>query len=118
MQFSFSSDVALPKVWYQGGKTFDETQRDLAACRMGAARINSSLAMVNLGFFLANEGNKKDLINNCMIAKGYSLIKRNTLPPGVTGVPEWRASSRCVAGVTGAGSLSRTLRDVTHLASI
>ncbi len=77
-----------PKVWYQAGKSFDETQRTLAGCRMEAARANNPLAMVNGWFFLANEGNKKDLIKNCMISQGYSLVDKNSLPAGVTGVPE------------------------------
>jgi hypothetical protein len=77
-----------PKVWYQEGMTFQETQRQLAACRAEAARLENPLAMVNLGFALANSANKKDFVRNCMIANGYSLVEQNALPTGVTGVPE------------------------------
>lgn len=77
-----------PKVWYQAEKSYDETQRTLAGCRMEAARANNPLAMVNGWFFLANEGNKKELIKNCMISQGYSLVDKNSLPLGVEGVPE------------------------------
>lgn len=76
------------KVWYQAGKSFDETQRDWAGCQAGAAAVNSPAAMANLGFFLANEGNKSKYRDNCMIAKGYSLVDKNSLPAGVTGVPK------------------------------
>ena len=77
-----------PKVWYQEGKSFDEIRRTLAGCRVEAARANNPLAMVNGWFFIANEGNKKELIKNCMIAQGYSLVEKNSLPLDVVGVPE------------------------------
>jgi hypothetical protein len=76
------------KVWYQSDKSFDETRRELAGCRADAARMTNPLAMVNLGFALADDSNKKDYINNCMIAKGYSLVDKNSLPAGVMGVPK------------------------------
>ena len=77
-----------PQVWYQSSKSFDETRRDLATCRAEAARMTNPLAMANLAFALADDSNKKDYINNCMIAKGYSLVDKNSLPAGVTGVPK------------------------------
>ena len=77
-----------PKVWYQEGKTFDAARRDLAECRVDALRHYNPLAAVNMEFFFAAEAVKKDLINNCMTAKGYSLVNTNSLPAGVTGVPE------------------------------
>lgn len=43
-----------------------------------------------MGFFFAAEAVKKDIINNAMTAKGYSLVNKNSLPTGVTGVPECR----------------------------
>lgn len=76
------------KVWYQAGKSFEETRRDLAACRTGAAAVNNPLATVNLGFFLANDANKKEYVDNCMVAKGYTLVDKNSLPAGVVGVPK------------------------------
>jgi hypothetical protein len=68
------------KVWYQTGKSLDETQRELAVCRAEAARLENPLAMANAWFALANDANKKDYIKNCMIAKGYSLIEKNAVP--------------------------------------
>ena len=82
------SGCGSTKVWYQAGKSVDETKRDWAACQTGAAAVNNPAAMVNLGFFLANEGNKSKYLDNCMIAKGYSLVDKNSLPAGVVGVPK------------------------------
>jgi hypothetical protein len=76
-----------PKVWYSSEKSFQQTRQDLAACRAEADRITNPLAPLNLSFSNANEDNKKDFINNCMIAKGYSLVETNSLPAGVAGVP-------------------------------
>ena len=76
------------KVWYQEGKSFQDTNRQLAGCRAEAARLENPLAMVNLGFALANDANKKDFIKNCMMANGYSLVDKNSLPAGVIGVPK------------------------------
>ena len=79
-----------PKVWYQEGKSFETTRRDLAAARVEALRSYNPLAALNMGFFFAAEAVKKDLINNWMTANGYSLVNKNSLPSGVTGVPECR----------------------------
>jgi hypothetical protein len=75
-----------PQVWYQAGNSFEQTRRDLGGCRAEAARLTNPLAMVNLGFALADDANKKDFVNNCMIAKGYYLVDKNSLPAGVVGV--------------------------------
>jgi hypothetical protein len=73
-------------VWYQAGKSDADIQRDMAGCRLEAHRSNSMLAMVNVGFFVANEVNKTDIFKDCMMAKGYSLVKTtNSPPPVVTG---------------------------------
>ena len=85
---SLLTGCSSTKVWYQADKSFDETQRDWAACRAAAAAVNSPMAMVNLGFFLANDANKKSYRENCMVAKGYSLVDKNSLPAGVVGVPK------------------------------
>ena len=77
---------STPQVWYQSGNSFDQTRRDLGGCKADSARLTNPLAMVNFGFALADDANKKDYINNCMIAKGYSLVDKNSLPAGVTGV--------------------------------
>jgi hypothetical protein len=76
------------KVWYQEGKSFQDTNRQLAGCRAEAARLENPLGMVNLGFAIANDANKKDFINNCMMANGYSLVDKNSLSAGVMGVPK------------------------------
>jgi hypothetical protein len=76
------------KVWYQEGKSFQDTSRDLAACRAEAARLQNPLAAVNLRFLLANDANTKNFIKNCMLANGYSLVHTNSLPAGVKGVPK------------------------------
>ena len=72
-------------VWSQEGKSSAEIQRDMASCRLEAHRSNSMLAMVNVGFFVANEVNKTDIFKDCMIAKGYTLVTSNSSPPKVTG---------------------------------
>jgi len=36
--------------------------------------------MANLAFALADNANKNDYINNCMIAKGYALVDKNSVP--------------------------------------
>ncbi len=86
--FMLFTGCGTPKVWYQSGKSPDETRRDLAAARVEAARANNPLGMANGLLFIANEGNKKDLINNYMISKGYSLVDQHSLPPGAIGIPK------------------------------
>jgi hypothetical protein len=76
------------KVWYSPEKSFEQTTRQLAACRKEAATINNPLAAVNLAFHLANNSNKEDYIKNCMMEKGFILIDEKKLPPGAVGVPE------------------------------
>lgn len=79
---------ASSKVWYQADKSFEQTRRDLAACRADAARLTNPFAMVNLAFALADDANKKDYIENCMIAKGYFLVEKNSVPVGIVAVPK------------------------------
>ena len=86
LPLAFVVGCGTSKVWYQDGKSFQETKRQLAGCRAEAARLENPLAMVNLGFAIANDANKKDFIKNCMMANGYSLVDKNSLPAGVTGV--------------------------------
>jgi hypothetical protein len=61
------------RVWYQTGKTDAEVRQAEAECKFAAAQGNNPLAMANAGFWLANEINKKEMIHNCMIAKGYTF---------------------------------------------
>jgi hypothetical protein len=80
-----------PRVWFQAGKSFTDTQRDLAACHKEAVGSNEQLASAQRGYFNSNNANRDEWVNqftdNCMIAKGYSLVEKNSLPLGVTGVP-------------------------------
>jgi len=71
---------ATNRVWYQPGKDPQETHQDLAGCRMAANQVNNPFAMVNGWWFAANEGNKKELIKNCMESKGYKRVRESDLP--------------------------------------
>lgn len=71
------------KVWYQQGRTFAEMNRSLADCRLQAKRVANPLAMVNLGFALAEDIRQKDMVRDCMVSKGYVFISRNSIPAGV-----------------------------------
>jgi hypothetical protein len=53
-----------------------------------AAAAQSRQGLSTLGAFLAADANQKNYVNNCMVAKGYSLVDKNSLPPGVAGVPK------------------------------
>jgi uncharacterized lipoprotein YajG len=79
-----------PKVWFQAGSSHADMQRDLAACHDEAVRNNDRLAPAKRGFFNSNNANRDEylntFINNCMIAKGYSLVDKTWLPAGAPGV--------------------------------
>lgn len=116
---------STPQVWYQPGKSFAETQRDLAACRGAAAQMNPTVipssgntttviaqagygnqasqdaaaqnaaaagqsrqGLTTLAAFLADDARRNDIIIGLMAEKGYSLVDKNSLPPGVKGVPK------------------------------
>jgi hypothetical protein len=114
------------QVWYQPGKSFDETQRELAICRGEAARmVNPTVvpssgntttviaqagygnqvnqnpgaenaasvaqfnqSMAGLAAISADKARRMDIITGLMAEKGYSLVDKNSLPPGVKGVPK------------------------------
>lgn len=42
--------------------------------------MSNPLAMANLAFALSDDSNKKQYIKNCMLAKGYSLADKNSIP--------------------------------------
>ncbi len=71
-------------VWYQPGKSDADTQRDLAACRLDAEHNSNPLAMANAGFFILNQSNESNMIKDGMIARGYTLVKSNSVPSSVT----------------------------------
>jgi hypothetical protein len=84
----FLVGCGTPRAWYQSGKSFEETRRDLAVCRAEAARLSNPLAMASLAFAIANDANMKSYVKNCMIAKGYDWVDTNSLLPAVARVPK------------------------------
>ena len=79
------------KVWYQEGKSFQETQKQLAACRAEKAEAERNRRN-SYSMFRQLSGNgdapTKGLIDIFMKCHGYSLVDKNSLPAGVRGVPQ------------------------------
>ena len=84
---SLFTGCGTPKVWYQPGKTPAEAHQQLARCRVEAAKVNNPLAMLNGWFWLANEGNKGALIQDCMCGEGWLPTPRDSITNG-TAYPE------------------------------
>ncbi len=40
--------------------------------------------MANAGFFILNQSNESNMIKDGMIARGYTLVKSNSVPSSVT----------------------------------
>jgi len=62
------------KYWYQDGKSFRQTERDLADCQAEAVRYSDVERTYGLG------GYEKSFVNNCMHEKGYNLVQEKQLP--------------------------------------
>jgi hypothetical protein len=62
------------KYWYQDGRTFDETKRDLARCQSEAVRYSDVGRTYGLGSY------ERDFVENCMHGKGYELVPEKDLP--------------------------------------
>lgn len=113
-----------PLVWYQPGKSFAQTQRDLAICRgiasgacpppvlpssntsvaiaqagygnqVDTAALDNEIAaqnchngLVSLYIVLAASSREQKILKGLMAERGYSLVDKNSLPPGVKGVPQ------------------------------
>ena len=84
---SILAGCSTSKVWYQSGKSTAEAERDLAACRAEAARLENPLAMTDAAFAIANHVNKNDFVKNSMIARGYTLVEKNSVPARVSEKP-------------------------------
>ena len=80
----FFTGCSSSQVWTQTGKSPDECRRALAGCKAEASRASNPLAMVNVGFFMMDDMNQKSFIKNCMIAKGYDLVDKNTVAASKT----------------------------------
>jgi len=76
------------KVWYQEGRSFQEAQKDLAACREAKAQLPNPAAWNSFGVVIRDTAKRKDYVKDCMMAEGYSLVDKNSLPTGVRGVPQ------------------------------
>ena len=73
------------KVWYQPGKSAVDTMRDLAACQNEAAAYGQgsfmrgedkvSWAIVDS---MAESSRENKIVETCMVAKGYSLVDKNS----------------------------------------
>jgi hypothetical protein len=77
------------KVWYQEGRSFQETQKQLAECR--AEKAEAVKASHDPMFSMesgSGHAPTKDLIKISMELRGYSLVDKNSLPKGVRGVPQ------------------------------
>ena len=77
-------------VWYMPGASAEQTRRDLAACQNEALvngrayspiPANTVGQAIVLGMFASSAENNREnqIVQTCMIAKGYSLIKKSSL---------------------------------------
>jgi len=74
------SGCASSKVWYQEGATEKQTRQDIAGCKLMAEQNGNPLAMVNLAFAFQDKSHKDAIFNDCMTAKGYSLVEKSQVP--------------------------------------
>ena len=74
------SGCASSKVWYQEGATEKQTRQDIAGCKLMAEQNGNPLAMVNLAFAFQDKSHKDAIFQDCMTAKGYSLVEQNQVP--------------------------------------
>ena len=68
------------KTWYQEGRSFQETQKELAACRAEKAQLTNPTAWNSFGVVISDTARRRDYLKDCMTAKGYSLVDKNSLP--------------------------------------
>jgi hypothetical protein len=68
----FSGCATSEKDWSRDGVRQDQIRRDLAACKYNASLAGNPLAGANLGFAIGEGFRQKQLVNNCMLAKGYT----------------------------------------------
>lgn len=73
------------KIWYQQGKSQLDTMRDLAACQNEAAAYGQGSFMqgeqkVSWAIIdsMAESSRENKIVATCMIAKGYSLVDKNS----------------------------------------
>jgi hypothetical protein len=85
----FLAGCTTSKVWYQQGRSLQETQQQLAECRAEKAEA-VKISHEDMFSMESNNGHAptKDLVKICMEANGYSLIDQNSLPKGAAGVPQ------------------------------
>jgi len=62
------------KYWYQDGKPFRETRRDLAACQTEAVRCSDIGRTHGVGSY------EQEFVAECMQRKGYQLVPEKQLP--------------------------------------
>ena len=62
------------KYWYQEGKSFNQTRRDLAACQAEAVRYSDVGRTHGLGGF------EQEFVEQCMQERGYLLVPEKELP--------------------------------------
>ena len=67
-------------MWYQEGATEKQTRQDIAGCKLMAEQNGNPLAMVNLAFAFQDKSHKDAIFNDCMTAKGYSLVEKSQVP--------------------------------------
>lgn len=77
------------KYWYQEGRSFKQTQKDLAACQAEAVRYSDVGRTQGLGTY---EGK---FVRRCMEEQGYRLVGEDELPVRV------KRESSPVLGVAG-----------------
>ena len=69
------------RIWQRDGTKYDQMRRDLAQCRFEGER--SSLPYVpgsGLGMLIASTSTKGNIIEQCMLAKGYSRVSKKSAP--------------------------------------
>lgn len=62
------------KYWYQDGKSFQETRRDLARCQSEAVRYSDVGRTHGLGSY------ERKFVERCMHDQGYELVPEKELP--------------------------------------
>lgn len=72
-------------VWYQDGKAFRDITRDMADCKAKAALIQNTIVPFNAALLIAGaaaqSANRREYIENCMVAKGYLTVTSTSLAP-------------------------------------
>jgi hypothetical protein len=66
-------------VWYQNGKTADDTRRDLAACKFEAEKNENPLATTDVSYAIADRIRRNEMVHDCMVAKGYEQVKQSSI---------------------------------------